>query len=118
MRITIKKTASEKMMCGGKPKKMEMGGFPPKKKKSKKDVTAGAAFGKLGAMLGLRKSTSKYGAVTKQPKTVIAVTKMKPASERTYDKPMPQPKFGDAPKGKIKVKVKTPTSIKKKRMSF
>jgi hypothetical protein len=117
MRITIKKT-SDKMMCGGKPSKMEVGGFPPKKKKSKKDVTAGAAFGKMGSMLGLRKSTGKYGAVTKQPKTVIAVTKMKPASERVKDVAPPQPKFGDTPKGKVKVKVKTPTSMKKKRMSF
>ena len=118
MKITIRKTASEKMMCGGKPKKMEMGGYPPKKKKSKKDVTAGAAFGKLGAMLGIDRKKGKYGKVTGQPKNIVVVGKMKPASERVKDVAPPQPKFGDKPKGTIKIKVKTPTSMKKKRISF
>ena len=52
MKITIRKTASDKMMCGGKPKKMEMGGMPPKSKKVTKELK------KMGSKKPVSKTTS------------------------------------------------------------
>lgn len=93
---------------------MENNSYPPKPK-IKKSVTHGSAFGKIADKVGVNVTKAKYSGVTKQPKNIVVISKMKPEKTVVTKKTM-TPKFGE-PVTKT-VKTKTPATLKKKRISF